>query len=305
MSTEQQVTRHYGSAGIAARVLAALREAQGPRRAGHGRRAGAARPVPRPRPAGDPGACRVAEAAARRAAARHRLGDRRPGALDRRQIRLSCDRGRPDPGILRGGRGAERGDRADRPGPHHQRQRARPAGAGRRLRRRLFAERDHEHRRQAAVLPRGVPRAAAGRPAGAVECVRRAGRRAVFPGAVGDDRRDELSGDARRRCRRTSPRPGSRSSISATRPRPSPRRSAATASGWNRARCRGSPPTSSIGERAREMQRNSMRSTEEGRSAIVEALVRKPGHELTARTGGRRNAQNATTPHEIRHDRQA
>ena len=27
---EQQVTRHYGSAGIAARVLAALREAQGP-----------------------------------------------------------------------------------------------------------------------------------------------------------------------------------------------------------------------------------------------------------------------------------
>ena len=29
MSTEQQVTRHYGSAGIAARVLAALREGQG------------------------------------------------------------------------------------------------------------------------------------------------------------------------------------------------------------------------------------------------------------------------------------
>jgi sarcosine/dimethylglycine N-methyltransferase len=32
-----------------------------------------------------------------------------------------------------------------------------------------------------------------------------------------------------------------------------------------------------LGPRAREMQRNSMRSVEEGRSAIVEALVRKPG----------------------------
>src|SRR5258708_1679638 len=30
MSTEEQVTQHYGSAGIAARVLAALRDVHGP-----------------------------------------------------------------------------------------------------------------------------------------------------------------------------------------------------------------------------------------------------------------------------------
>ena len=86
---EKQVAQHYGSAGIAERVLAALREANGPDAPVtpdalapldhfHGRGVVATA-----------GAGRAAAAAARRARPRYRLGHRRAGALVRREMRLS------------------------------------------------------------------------------------------------------------------------------------------------------------------------------------------------------------------------
>ncbi len=173
MASPNPVAHHYGNGGIAERVLAALRDASGPDAPVTPGSAGADRPFPRPRRARDRGAGRAAQAGARRAPPRYRQRGRRAGALDRGEMRLSCDRRRPDPGILRGGAGAKRGLRHEWPGDDPGRQRARPSGAGRRVRPRLFAERHYEHRRQAALLSRGVPRAAAGRNARPVKCVRR------------------------------------------------------------------------------------------------------------------------------------
>ena len=197
MGIEEEVARHYGSAGIAERILAALRAAQGRRRRSrwmrlapldqfHGRGPVATREL-----------VAILAAAARRAPARHRLGDRRAGALDRRQIRRSCHRRRSDAGILRGGRGAQPRDGARRPGPHHQRQRAGAAGARRRLRCGLFAKRHHEHRRQAAFYREAFRALRPGGVLALANVCAGPGGRALLPADVGGDRRDELSGDAR------------------------------------------------------------------------------------------------------------
>ena len=287
------MTRHYGSAGIAARVLAALREAQGPDAPVT---VDALAPLDQFHGRG-PLATQELVALLQPQAGERLLdiGSGIGGPARWIAAKFDCHVTGVDltPEFCEAAEALNR-DRFGRPGPHHQWQRAGAAGAGRRLRRGLFAERHHEHRRQAPVLPRGVPRVAAGRPAGAVEFVRRAGRRALFPGAVGDDGRDRVFSRRRRKCRRTWRRPASRSSISATRPRPSPRRSAVTASGWSRARCRVSLPTSSTANGPARCSATrcaaSRRGARHRRGAGQETAIAR-------RTGGRRNAQNATTPH--------
>src|SRR5258707_10409334 len=101
-----EVERHYGSAGIAERVLAAFRAANGPDAPVtpeglapfdhfHGRGVAATQELA------------AARVAARRTGSRYRFGYRRAGPLVRRGIRRAGDRGRFDARILRGRRGAE------------------------------------------------------------------------------------------------------------------------------------------------------------------------------------------------------
>jgi hypothetical protein len=272
MAGANPVARHYGSGGIAERVIAALRSGKG-----------------QDAPLTPENLAQFDHFHGRGVAATEELAAQLQPQPGERLLDIGSgiggparwfaakfdDGGRSDTGILRRRQGPQRRDRACRPGRDPQGQRARLAGAQRRVRCGLFAERDHEHRRQEAVLPRGIPRPEAGRPAGIVECVRWAVRRTLFPGALGDGPRHQLSGN-----------PGGdavdllaagfeivsfRDTTEAVR----------EAQRRTRERLeKGELPRVAadiiLGERAREMQINSLRSTEEGRSIAIEALVRKP-----------------------------
>ena len=102
-----------------------------------------------------------------------------------------------------------------------------------------------------------------------------AGRRVPFPVPWADDGGDEFPRDAGGDARRPSSRPGSRSSsFRDTADEPA----AATARGPTREP--GAPAIGIhiiMGERIREMRINSARNTEEGRGQTIEALARKPG----------------------------
>ena len=120
-----------------------------------------------------------------------------PGAMDRGAVRLHDDRRRPHRGALRRGARAQCRLRPVGPGADHAGQRARPAAAGRRLRPGVFAQRGDEHRRQGDGVSRGVPRAEAGRAAGAVarQCrAERSGR--ALPGGLGVGAGEQLPRDA-------------------------------------------------------------------------------------------------------------
>ena len=98
-----------------------------------------------------------------------------------------------------------------------------------------------------------------------------------YPVPWADDPRDKLSRDPRRDARRPHRRRLRDRSISATPPRRSSR-----VQRRNRERLeQGTLPRVAadiiLGRRSREMQINSLRNTEEGRCAIIEALARKPG----------------------------
>jgi hypothetical protein len=131
MAIETDVAQHYGTAGIADRILAALKAANGPDAPitvdalsvldhFHGRGIVATKELVellKPEPG------------------EHLLdigsGIGGPSRWFAAKMRGLCDRGRPDRGILRRGGSAEPRHRARRPDHHQERQRAGVTGAGR------------------------------------------------------------------------------------------------------------------------------------------------------------------------------
>ena len=262
METEQQVAQHYGSAGIAERVLAALREAKGPDAPVtpddlapldhfHGRGVVATQELAAHAAAASPASALLDIGSgiggpARWIAAKfdcHVTGvDLTPEFCDAAEA-LNAATGL--------------GDRVR----IMQRQRARSAGAGRRVRRRLFAERHHEHRRQAR---NSTARRSA-------RCGRAAGWhcRMCAPGR----RASPISRCRGRRPRETSflatpgrdaRRPRRRRVRDRRFPRHHARRSREAQRRTRERLDKGDMPRIAVdiimGERAREMQRNSMRS---------------------------------------------